>query len=60
MKRVIVLFATIVLIFISQVVIAGDLGNLSSNPFNPKSTSNPFRAGDPFNPNSINNPYRSG
>jgi hypothetical protein len=33
------------------------LGNLSSNPYNPNSLSNPYGAGSPYNPNSINNPY---
>jgi len=33
------------------------LGNLSSNPFDPNSTSNQFGAGNPTNPNSINNQF---
>lgn len=34
-----------------------DLGNLSSNPYAPNSTANPYGAGNPYDPNSINNPY---
>ncbi len=34
-----------------------DLGNLSANPYDPNSTSNPYGAGNPYNANSINNPY---
>ena len=34
-----------------------DLGNLSNNPYDPDSTSNPYGAGNPYDPNSINNPY---
>ena len=34
------------------------LGRLSSNPYDPESTSNPFgRFGSPYSPHSINNPY---
>jgi len=33
------------------------LGDLSTNPYNPNSTSNPYGAGNPYNPNSITNPY---
>lgn len=34
------------------------LGNLSSNPFDPDSVSNPFgRYGSPYSPESVNNPY---
>lgn len=36
---------------------AADLGNLSRNPYNPNSISNPFDAGNPYNPNSVTNPY---
>jgi hypothetical protein len=36
---------------------AEDLGELSANPFNPDSTSNPYGAGSPFKPDSINNPF---
>jgi hypothetical protein len=32
------------------------LGELSANPFNPDSTSNPFGAGSPYNPKSPTNP----
>ncbi len=34
------------------------LGNLSSNQYDPNSTSNPYgRYGSPYSPDSINNPY---
>lgn len=33
------------------------LGNLSANPYDPDSTSNPFGAGSPYNPDSINNQF---
>lgn len=36
---------------------AEDLGELSANPFNPDSTSNPFEAGSPFTPDGLNNPF---
>jgi hypothetical protein len=36
---------------------AEDLGELSTNPFNPSSTSNPFGAGSPFSNQSATNPF---
>jgi hypothetical protein len=34
------------------------LGNLSDNPYDPNSVSNPYgRYGSPYSPDSINNPY---
>ena len=33
------------------------LGELSANPYNPDSTSNPYEAGSPFKPDGINNPF---
>jgi hypothetical protein len=39
---------------------AENLGELSANPFNPDSTSNPFGAGNPYNPNSSTNPCGRG
>ncbi len=40
---------------------AEDLGELSANPYDPDSTSNPYgRYGSPFSPDSINNPYGAG
>ena len=39
---------------------AEDLGELSANPFNPDSTSNPFGARNPYNLNSPTNPYGHG
>lgn len=36
-------------------------GRLSSNPYHPDSTSNPYgRYGSPYSPDSINNPYGLG
>ncbi len=34
-----------------------DLGNLSANPYAPRSTANSFGAGSPFHPHSVKNPY---
>jgi hypothetical protein len=40
---------------------AEDLGELSANPYDPDSTSNPYgRYGSPFSPDSIKNPYGAG
>jgi len=36
---------------------AEDLGELSANPYNPDSTSNPFGAGSPFKSDGLNNPF---
>ena len=36
---------------------AEDLGELSANPFNPASTSNPFGAGSPCKSDGLNNPF---
>jgi len=36
---------------------AEDLGELSANPYNPDSTSNPYGAGSPFKLDGINNPF---
>jgi hypothetical protein len=38
---------------------AEDLGELSANPYNPDSTSNPYGAGSPFKSDGINNPFSS-
>ena len=40
--------AVLLLVFVPMVAHAEDLGNLSANPFDPNSTSNPFGAGSPF------------
>jgi hypothetical protein len=42
---------------ISVAAFAQDLGNLSSNPYAPNSTANPYGAGSPYNPKSVNNPF---
>ena len=50
-------------VFLSLATLAGEsraqrhLGNLSSNPYDPKSTSNPYGAGSPYSPDSVRNPY---
>ena len=36
---------------------AEDLGELSANPYNPDSTSNPFGGGNPLWSNSVTNPF---
>jgi hypothetical protein len=33
------------------------LGNLSANPYDPDSTSNPYGAGSPYKPDGVKNPY---
>ena len=38
---------------------AEDLGELSANPYNPASTSNPYGAGSPFTSDGLNNPLSS-
>jgi hypothetical protein len=46
----------VVFLLLPLSVHAESLGELSANPFNPDSTSNPFGAGNPYNPNSPTNP----
>ena len=46
-----------VIMFLNSPVCAQYLGNLSSNPFSPNSTSNPYGGGNPYSGNSIKNPY---
>ncbi len=49
---------TILVLLLAPIVAhAEDLGNLSANPFDPNSTSNPFGAGSPFAADSINNQF---
>ena len=48
---------TLVLVGVAMSAFAEDLGNLSANPFDYESTSNPFGKGSPFAPNSINNTF---
>jgi hypothetical protein len=58
MKYMHVLIIMFLLIGVKSLVFAEDLGNLSSNPYNPNSTSNPYgKYGSPYSPDSINNPY---
>ena len=51
-----VVFLLLFLLPLPLSVHAEDLGELSANPFNPDSTSNPFGAGSPYNPKSPTNP----
>ncbi|HJP39394.1 MAG: hypothetical protein QF483_03415 [Gammaproteobacteria bacterium] len=47
-------------LLISVTVMADDdeyLGQLSTNPYDPNSVSNPYGAGNPYDANSIKNPY---
>jgi hypothetical protein len=39
---------------------AEDLGELSANPYEPDSTSNPYCAWNPYSPSSPTNPYGRG
>ena len=53
---------TILFLFVSFLIFPGlcageDLGNLSTNPYAPNSTNNPYGAGNPYNSDSINNQY---
>ena len=45
------------LLLLPLTVQAEDLGELSANPFNPESTSNPFGAGSPVKSDGLNNPF---
>ena len=49
--------AVLLLLLFPLSVHAEDLGELSANPFNPESMSNPFWAGSPFKPDGLNNPF---
>jgi hypothetical protein len=49
--------AVFLLLLLPLSVHAKDLGEMSANPFNPDSTSNPFEAGSPFKPDGLNNPF---
>jgi len=50
-----------VILCIPSISISGDyLGDLSANPYEPDSSSNPFGYGSHFNPDSIKNPLLRG
>jgi hypothetical protein len=51
-----VVFPLLLLLPLPHSVHVEDLGELSANPFNPNSTSNPFKAGSPFKPDGITIP----
>lgn len=55
--KTLMLSLTIVLLLIVPVLAGDYLGNLSSNPSDPNSTSNPYGAGSRYNSNSVTNPY---
>ena len=57
MKKYLLLLLSLFLIGISSLAFSQNLGNLSSNRYDPRSTSNPYGAGSPYNPGSVNNPY---
>jgi len=63
MKKIVILSFILILLNFSQ-GFAGDqryLGQLSSNPYDPDSVSNPYgRYGSPYSSDSINNPYGAG
>lgn len=51
------IFAVFIFV-VSSIAVSDDyLGNLSANPYDPDSSSNPFGYGSPFNPDSVNNPF---
>ena len=51
------LFCLLFLLIFVGLAYSKDLGNLSANPYDPKSISNPYGAGNPYSPNSVTNPY---
>ena len=56
-----VVFLMMLLLPMPLSIQAKDLGELSANPYDPDSTSNPYgRYGSPFSPDSINNPFGAG
>ncbi len=57
MKKAIVCLSVLLILMLSDLCLGEDLGNFSSNPYAPKSSSNPCGAGSPYNSNSINNQY---
>lgn len=50
------ILGTLALVTYLPVVAQQPLGNLSANPYDPDSTSNPYGAGSQYDSNSINNP----
>lgn len=57
MRARIVLVATVALLASMSALGQEYIGQLSKNPYDPDSTSNPYGAGSPYKPDSINNPY---
>ena len=51
------MWVVFLLLLLPLSVHAEDLGELSANPFNPNSTSNPYGAGSPFKSDGLNNPF---
>ncbi|EED31285.1 conserved hypothetical protein [gamma proteobacterium NOR5-3] len=56
-QRVLGTLALTALLAASTVSAQTDLGNLSANPFDPDSVSNPYGAGSPYKADGIANPY---
>ena len=52
-----IVFAVATLVFCFSASANEYLGNLSRNPYDPNSISNPYGAGNPYSPNSVTNPY---
>jgi len=55
MKKLVLVVA--VSLVSSQLQAQEVLGNLSSNPFDPNSTANPFGAGSPYKSDGVNNRF---
>jgi hypothetical protein len=53
----VIFFLFLLLLPLPPSVHAEDLGELSANPYNPDSTSNPFGDGSPFKSDGLNNPF---
>ena len=56
----VILLILVLLLPLPLSVHAEDLGELSANPYEPDSTSNPYRAWNPYSPSSPTNPYGRG
>lgn len=57
MKKILVICGLILLLAAEAFGQGKYLGNLSSNPYNPDSVSNPYGAGSPYRSDSPTNPY---
>lgn len=61
-RKILLVWVVLVTMVISGSAAADQyLGQLSNNPYDAESTSNPYgRYGSPYSPDSINNPYGAG